>query len=1046
MLIQDTQANLIASNPFLHVGDFVNEIDASNVDTGYTKIGTGHYYNDTPYRNVVFDDMGLPTNATIKEITGGGGGGTVTSITAGDGMLFPDITTSGAVAIDTTKVPYLSGGFSAGLLKWNGSAWVFDSTTLGTVTSVNLSMPSAFSISGNPITTSGTIAVTANGTIAQYVRGDGTLATFPTIPTVTPSNVTASSNKITLGGTPIGASLQPFSIDVNEANLTLNNIGGVLGISKGGINLTALGTANQLLRVNAGATALEYFTPTYGSGTVTSVGLTSSDVTIGGASPITGAGTFTISLINSKITGQLLTGYVSGAGTISATDTILGAIQKLNGNIGAIGLPAVLGNDPTTNNISIISPSGNSNLGITDSSLQLLFEDNYSTVATNQSLLVLAPTYSQLYYEDNNTGKSGEVNITGLQSGLQHDTKIAFDSPVYNFTHQTASKLAYFDISSNLISLGIGSGLSVSGGNLVATGGGGTVTSVGLSTPSAFTVTGSPITTSGTIAITGAGTTAQYIDGTGALQTFPTIPSITGLVPYTGATSDVDLGEKELTTGKLWLYDAAGGPTEKGSLNYADEALHFDNSDAETLLYVEFGFMQLHKTGTIQSNFFTTLLTVNRDHYLPDASGTIALTSNIGTWGALNYPTWSSGTPFVKMTAAGIFSLDTNTYLTGNQSITLSGEASGTGTTSISVTLANSAVIAKVLTGYVSGAGTISATDTILGAIQKLNGNIGALTTGVSSVFGRTGAVTATSGDYTTLLVTENTNLYFTNARAIASTLTGYTSGAGTVSATDTILQAIQKLNGNTSALVTGVSSVNSLTGAVALTGTTNQIAISGANVFSIPSNSQLSIAKITNLTTNGFVKTSGSDGTLSIDTSTYITGNQTITLSGNVTGSGTTAITTTIANLAVTNAMIANTTIDLTAKVTNVLPSGNGGSDAWVDYSGTSTITGWSSFTTKVIRYQQSYKRITVNICLIGTSNANSVSFTLPVATNASSSQIWLYNIGKDSASGYTTKLYYNTAGSTTMAVSNSSSATGVNWTTTGTKEIYITFTYETA
>ena len=51
----------------------------------------------------------------------------------------------------------------------------------------------------------------------------------------------------------------------------------------------------------------------------------------------------------------------------------------------------------------------------------------------------------------------------------------------------------------------------------------------------------------------------------------------------------------------------------------------------------------------------------------PNASGTLALTSNIptvGTWGALNYPTWTTGTPFVKMTATGTFALDTNTYLT----------------------------------------------------------------------------------------------------------------------------------------------------------------------------------------------------------------------------------------------------------------------------------------------------------------------------------------------------------------------------------------------
>ena len=40
--------------------------------------------------------------------------------------------------------------------------------------------------------------------------------------------------------------------------------------------------------------------------------------------------------------------------------------------------------------------------------------------------------------------------------------------------------------------------------------------------PSAFTVTNSPVTSSGTLTVTGAGTTSQYVDGTGALQTFPT--------------------------------------------------------------------------------------------------------------------------------------------------------------------------------------------------------------------------------------------------------------------------------------------------------------------------------------------------------------------------------------------------------------------------------------------------------------------------------------------------------------------------------------------
>ena len=50
---------------------------------------------------------------------------------------------------------------------------------VGTVTSVGLSMPLAFNVSNSPITSSGTIAVTGAGTASQYVRGDGTLADFP---------------------------------------------------------------------------------------------------------------------------------------------------------------------------------------------------------------------------------------------------------------------------------------------------------------------------------------------------------------------------------------------------------------------------------------------------------------------------------------------------------------------------------------------------------------------------------------------------------------------------------------------------------------------------------------------------------------------------------------------------------------------------------------------------------------------------------------------------------------------------------------------------
>lgn len=71
-------------------------------------------------------------------------------------------------------------------------------------------------------------------------------------------------------------------------------------------------------------------------------------------------------------------------------------------------------------------------------------------------------------------------------------------------------------------------------------------------------------------------------------------------------------------------------------------------------------------------------------------------------------------------------------------------------------------------------------------------------TDAVVSVNGFLGAVNLTSAN-----IPEVTNLYFTTARVLATALTGYTSGAGTISAADTILSAIQKLNGNINALTT---------------------------------------------------------------------------------------------------------------------------------------------------------------------------------------------------------------------------------------------------
>jgi hypothetical protein len=122
----------------------------------------------------------------------------------------------------------------------------------------------------------------------------------------------------------------------------------------------------------------------------------------------------------------------------------------------------------------------------------------------------------------------------------------------------------------------------------------------------------------------------------------------------------------------------------------------------------------------------------------------------------------------------------------GNEatSVSMSGEASIIA--SGAVTLANSAIIGKVLTGFSSGAGSITVADSILSAFNKLDGNV------VGTVAVANAALPAAS---------------FTDSAVTSKLITGFSSGAGALAVGDTILQAINKLDGNIAAAIGGDAS-----------------------------------------------------------------------------------------------------------------------------------------------------------------------------------------------------------------------------------------------
>ena len=117
-------------------------------------------------------------------------------------------------------------------------------------------------------------------------------------------------------------------------------------------------------------------------------------------------------------------------------------------------------------------------------------------------------------------------------------------------------------------------------------------------------------------------------------------------------------------------------------------------------------------------------------------------------------------------------------------------------------------------------------------------------------------------------------------------------------------------------------------------------------------------------------------------------------------------------------------------------------GETPWADYSVTSTIVGWSSFTTKSIYYKKIGKTVFVTFYLVGTSNNTGVSFTLPFAA---SNTVETEAIGRasDNGGGAVAALVFVPVGTDIAYMCANTSGSGGTWTASGAKGAYGQFWY---
>ena len=112
-----------------------------------------------------------------------------------------------------------------------------------------------------------------------------------------------------------------------------------------------------------------------------------------------------------------------------------------------------------------------------------------------------------------------------------------------------------------------------------------------------------------------------------------------------------------------------------------------------------------------------------------------------------------------------------------------------------------------------------------------------------------------------------------------------------------------------------------------------------------------------------------------------------------------------------------------------------------WTDYSDTSTITGWSSYSEKTIEYKKIGSLVFVNFRLGGTSNATTASFSLPYASGQTGDPLYFC---RSTDNGGSAVAAYGLVVSSTATLKSTSA--GGSWTNSGTKAVYGQFFYEAA